>query len=221
MTGATTTATGAGTGMGTKTIPAPRSRTAGLSELVVPGIVLAIAIYMTWGTVTMPVVGTTVPGPQFFPTLVCVLLYAVAIILAIQIIVRPTPPDVEDDARSADVSAELLTDLGDLDTRLHRIVEGRQPGLASRLPERLRRLHTDWRTAGMVVGGIVVAIATMPFAGWVLSAAFLFWIVSWALGSRRRIFDVAVAFIFASLVQLIFNGLLGLSLPSGFLEGVL
>jgi len=202
----------------TSSIPVRRSRWAGYSELIVPAVVLGLAAFLTHGTATMEVAGYSVPGPQFFPTIVCVLLYAVGVVLTVQILVRPKAPDVTDDASNADFSSELLSDLGDLDTKLHRVVEGRTPG--RRLPKEWRT-YTDWRTVGMIVGGLVVTIVALEPVGWVISAAFLFWITSWALGSTRRIFDAGVALVFSSVVQLVFNGVLGLALPSGFLEGVL
>ncbi len=49
----------------------------------------------------------------------------------------------------------------------------------------------------------------------------LFWIISYALGSKRKLFDFGVAIIFASCTQLAFSAGLGLNLPSGFLGGIL
>lgn len=222
--GATTTDTGptpaaSGPPTGERALPtSPRARLAGYSELIVPALVIALATFFTHGTVTMEVVGYSVPGPQFFPAIVCGLLYAMAIILTIQILRKPKAPDVTDDATNADFSAELLTDLGSLDTQLHQVVEGRTPG--RKLPPTWRT-YTDWRTVGSIVGALVVTIVALPFVGWILTAAFLFWVVSWALGSKRPLFDVAVALLFASLIQLAFNGLLGLALPAGFLEGLI
>jgi putative tricarboxylic transport membrane protein len=41
------------------------------------------------------------------------------------------------------------------------------------------------------------------------------------LGSRRPVFDLSIALVMSSLIQLIFGTLLGLNLPAGFLEGVI
>ena len=40
---------------------------AGRSELLMPALVLALAVWLTVETATMNVMGTSVPGPQFFP----------------------------------------------------------------------------------------------------------------------------------------------------------
>ena len=60
----------------------------------------------------------------------------------------------------------------------------------------------------------------LPVLGWLLSAAALFWVLSWAFGSRRPLLDIGVSIIVSSLVQLAFGAGLGLSLPAGILEGL-
>lgn len=47
-----------------------------------------------------------------------------------------------------------------------------------------------------------------------LSGAALFWCVARLLGSRRPLLDIGIALLVSSVVQLIFGGLLGLSLPA-------
>lgn len=192
-----------------KTAPAPRrSFWAGRSELIVVALVLSVAVFLTVNTITMDVAGDSVPGPQFFPTIICVLLYVMAGALAFQILRRPadragtlddgTGPDADGDATAADRTADV------------------EPAKSAR-----PKTYTDWKTVGLLVGSIVLFILLLPIAGWILSAAFLFWMVCFALGSKRRLFDASLAILFASAIQLAFNALLGLNLPSGFLEGVL
>lgn len=158
----------------------------GRTELIVPALVLALAIFLTWQTATMEVLGKSVPGPQFFPTIVCVLLYGVVIAHTIQIFRAPRTGTV---AQNAD---------------------GKQ-----------YKTQSDWKTMGMVVAGVVGFILILPYAGWIISAAALFWIVARALGSKKALFDVSIALLFSSAIQLAFNAGLGLNLPSGFLEGLL
>jgi putative tricarboxylic transport membrane protein len=58
--------------------------TTGRSELFVAAGVILLAVVLTIGTITMSVPeGTSWPGPQFFPTVVTVILYAVGIALAV------------------------------------------------------------------------------------------------------------------------------------------
>ena len=190
----------------------------GRSELLMPVLVLALAVWLTVETATMHVMGTSVPGPQFFPALVCGLLYLVAIVHALQVLRHPRPVDPTDDAENADMSADMLGDLADATERGRRRIAGQNPGTT--LPPGWRT-YTDWPTVAMVVGGLAAFILVLPWLGWVLSAAGLFWIVARALGSRRPLFDLSVGLVFSSIIQLAFNAGLGLNLPSGFLEGVL
>ena len=56
--------------------------------------------------------------------------------------------------------------------------------------------------------------------GWVLAGALLFWGVSIGLGSRRYVFDAAIALLVSSAVQIAFSAGLGLTLPGGILAEV-
>jgi len=161
---------------------------AGRSELIVPALVLALAGFLTWQTATMQVLGSSVPGPQFFPTIVCVLLYAVVIAHTVQIL--RSPRGLDESTSESDQNAG-------------------------------HTMYSDWKTVGMVVGGVAGFILLLPVAGWIISAAALFWVVARALGSKRALFDVSIAVLFSSVIQLAFNAGLGLNLPSGFLEGLL
>lgn len=213
----------------------------GRSELIVAGGVLLLATGLGWGTLTMEVPeGTAFPGPQFFPTLVVVFLYAVGVALAVTVIVSPRRAHVAGDP--TEVSADMLEDLGRLDeTSEIRVVAPEQiarrdaggargglgggvsgagavgAGAASGIVSTEPRV--DWRTVAITVGTIAAFIAVLPLIGWLLSAAALFWVLAWAFGSKRPLFDIAIAVIISSLVQLLFGAGLGLTLPSGILEG--
>jgi putative tricarboxylic transport membrane protein len=197
---------------------ARRSFWSGRSELIMPVLVAGLATWLAYETATMTVLGTSVPGPQFFPTIVCVLLYAVAVVHAIQVLRNPRLPDPTDDAENADFSSDLLGDLAHASEKGRRRIAGQDP--KATLPTGWKT-YTDWKTVGLVVGGIALFILVLPVLGWVFSAAGLFWIVCKALGSKRPGFDIVVSLVFSAVIQLAFNAGLGLNLPSGFLEGLL
>lgn len=190
----------------------------GRSELVMPVLVAGLATWLAVETAGMHVLGESVPGPQFFPTIVCVLLFAVAIVHAVQVLRSPRLPDPTDDAENADMSSDLLGDLASASERGRRRIAGQDPDAT--LPTGWKT-YTDWKTVGMVVGGIAAFILVLPVLGWVFSAAGLFWVVCRALGSRRALFDLGVSLVFSSVIQLAFNAGLGLNLPAGLLEGLL
>lgn len=196
----------------------PKSFWAGRSELIVPALVLALAAFLTYQTATMEVLGSSVPGPQFFPTIVCILLYGTALIHIIQILRHPHLPDPSNDSSNPDFSTDMLGDLAAASDAGRSKIEQRTPG--AKLPETWKT-YSDWKTVGMVVAGVAGFILLLPIAGWILSAAALFWVVARALGSKRPLFDISISLLFSSVIQLAFNAGLGLNLPSGILEGLL
>lgn len=95
-----------------------------------------------------------------------------------------------------------------------------------------RRLHTTsdpadqaateptvrrWRALALAVGTFVAFILVLDLLGWLISGALLFWGLATSLGSRRPVFDLAIALIVSSTVQLVFSAGLGLYLPVGIM----
>lgn len=189
----------------------------GRSELGVAAFVFVLACVFAIGTATMDVPETAgVPGPQFFPTIVVILLFIVSIALAITVIRKPARDDEDEAGQMLEMSPELLEDIGQIDTTSEiRVVT------AAAGEERKKRTGTDWKTLGIVFAALAGTALLLEPLGWIITAAVLFWVVAYALGSKRHLFDIGVAFLFSSLVQLSFSAGLGLTLPSGILSGVL
>lgn len=196
--------------------PKPRFRT-GRSEFVVVAVLYAVAIFLTIGTATMNVQGKSAPGPQFFPILVCIVLYLAATLLAIHILRTPNVPDNTVHPGRGQFSADMLHDLGHLGKEEDAAYEG----APSETPGKTWKTYSDWRTVGLLVGGVVAFVLLLEPLGWIISAASLFWLVAYALGSRRPIFDAGVGLLFSSTIQLAFGAALGLNLPSGLIGGIL
>lgn len=188
----------------------------GRSEFVVVALLYAAAIFLTVGTVTMHVQGKSAPGPQFFPIIVCAVLYLVATLLAVQIVRSPKVPDNTIHPGHGQFSADMLHDLGHLGNE----EDGTYNDDAPLAPAGTWKTYSDWRTVGMLFAGVVSFVALLEPLGWIFSATMLFWIVAFALGSRRKIFDIGVGLLFSSIIQLAFGAGLGLSLPSGFMGGI-
>lgn len=199
--------------------PPRRPALEGRSELVVVAVLYAVAVFLTIGTATMNVQGSASPGPRFFPILVCIALYAVATTLAISVIRRPNVPDTRIHPGRGNFSGAMLDDLsGEHEFAARHDDGGDVTGAGA---PAVYKTYSDWRTVGLVIGGVVVFTAALNILGWIISAAFLFWVICYAMGSKRPLFDVGVSLLFASAVQLAFNAGLGLNLPSGFLGGML
>lgn len=186
---------------------------AGRGELGFVAVVVAVASVMLYGGLTMTVLGNQTPGPQFFPILISILLYIAAAAILYSAITHPQLPDGEPHPGRGNFSKDLLSDVGMVDReRVRRRYSRYSEDWAT---------YSDWKTVGLIVGGLVIFMIALNPIGWIFSATFLFWIVVRALGSRRTFFDLGVALLFASIIQLAFNDGLGLPLPPGFLEGLL
>lgn len=82
------------------------------------------------------------------------------------------------------------------------------------------RFHTDWKSLGLVFAAFLAFAVLLAPAGWLISAALLFWGVSRALGSTKPLFDLGLSLVFSACIQLAFGAGLGLNLPGGILEGI-
>lgn len=82
-------------------------------------------------------------------------------------------------------------------------------------------VSTDWVTLLKLVGFVVVHIVLIVPLGWPVAAALLFFGAAWSLGAKPWWRNALIAVALALILQYVFAGLLGVSLPPGFLlEGV-
>lgn len=200
--------------------PAAPPRNTGMAELVVPALLVAIAVFLIIGTVTMvepPSVQR--PGPTFFPMIVIGLLLLMAVLSTVQILrtareartlAANRPPEL---AESHEEAVTVDMDGDPIDEIPPDPPPGRAPWPAGAV--------SDWRALLTVLGSLVGFIVLLRPLGWILAAALLFWGVAYALGSRRPIFDISLALVVSSAIQLAFGWALGLNLPAGWLAGVL
>jgi putative tricarboxylic transport membrane protein len=189
-----------------------KPQASGMAELVVPAILVAIAVFLIIGTANMvqpPSVQR--PGPTFFPGIVIALLLVMAALSTVQTLrtVRARRAGLLQDEQEAhlDADGDPIEEIPPDPPR------GREPWPAGAV--------TDWRAVLTVLGSLVAFMVLLRPVGWIVAAAVLFWGVAYALGSRRPLFDVSVALVMSSVIQLTFGYLLGLNLPAGFLAGVM
>ncbi|MEX3566491.1 tripartite tricarboxylate transporter TctB family protein [Micrococcus endophyticus] len=173
----------------------------GRSGLLIPLILAAFSTYLLVGLLTMEIPsGAKAPGPQFFPSLVMVAGYVVAAALAVRLLRTPEPPVAVVYGEHEEVSEQERREA--------------EEAAAVHYPT-----FTDWRCVAWALGGFLGFAAILTTAGWIISAAFLFWCVARAMDSRTPLRDVVVALTVSSLVHLGFGVALGLNLPAGFLGG--
>lgn len=73
----------------------------------------------------------------------------------------------------------------------------------------------DWRAVLTVAGALLLCILLLERLGWVLTGALLFAGVASGFGSRAWLANAAIGLVLAALVFVVFDTLLGLSLPLG------
>lgn len=95
----------------------------------------------------------------------------------------------------------------------------RTPQAPENASRRTWRFHSDFEALAWGVGGFLAFALLLPWLGWILAGALLFWCVARAFGSRRVVFDLVLALFISSLAYLGFDVGLGLTLPSGILGG--
>ncbi|MFC9963877.1 tripartite tricarboxylate transporter TctB family protein [Nocardia ignorata] len=76
-------------------------------------------------------------------------------------------------------------------------------------------LSSNWRGTGITFASLVMFAVLLLPAGWIIAGAVTFWGVTIGLGSRRYGLNILVGLALSSTIQLVFGGLLGISLPPG------
>lgn len=76
-------------------------------------------------------------------------------------------------------------------------------------------LPTDWITLLKIVAFLLAHLLLIEPVGWAPAAAILFGGVAWSLGAKRWWMAFAIGAVLALVVQIVFGGMLGLSLPWG------
>lgn len=202
----------------------------GRSEFVMVGLLLGVAAILIIGGLNMDVLSQSQPGPEFTPMLIGAGLALVAALLAYDVVRRPEKDEAAQRGGKGefyDMSIDMLHDLAGMkdseDSLLHEEILRKETWKKKFEPrddsQTKPLIRSDWATLGAVIATTIVFVLILPYAGWVLSAAALFWAVSYFLGSSRPLFDVWVGLIVAAITQLIFGGLMGLNLPSGIFGG--
>jgi putative tricarboxylic transport membrane protein len=73
----------------------------------------------------------------------------------------------------------------------------------------------DWVSFGIISVGIVLHMAIIGWAGFIVASTLLFLLVARGFGSRRPVRDAVIAILLSTVVFFVFTLALGLSLPKG------
>lgn len=81
--------------------------------------------------------------------------------------------------------------------------------------------HSDWRAVIAISAGLLLQVVLIEPAGFVISAAILFFAVAWGFNSRKPLRDAVVAIALSLATYLVFTRLLNLQLPPGIFKGLI
>lgn len=169
-------------------------------ELLMPALLLAFAGYLGYGMITMNVPESVAfPGPRFFPLIITLGLVVLTLL------------DVADIFRRASLykkQSTQETETLDMVYTAPIMVSAAEPTKA-----------LDHRSLAWVTLGFLFFALTLSFTGWVIGAGLLFWCVARGFGASRPIFSLVVGLTVSSFAYIMFDMVLGLSLPSGLLGG--
>jgi putative tricarboxylic transport membrane protein len=79
----------------------------------------------------------------------------------------------------------------------------------------------DWYAFAILSAAILLHMAAIAWAGFILTSTFLFTLVARSFGSRKLVRDIVIGLIISTVAFFIFTRGLSLTLPPGLLSGVL
>ncbi len=173
--------------------------------LIIAGVLVVIAGLLIYGNLTMKTSDNGGFGPQTFPWIVAGICLLGAALIVIETLrhPRPAPSTPEQDAMSG---VSVLHDPFD------ETVAPQLKADADEVPK-----GVNWMKLGTALAALIGFTLILEPVGWLISATLLFWAMSVALGGRRHITGLIMGLGLASMIQVVFSGLLGMSLPAGLL----
>lgn len=182
--------------------------------LVFAAIMAVTGGLLIYGNLTMRVPAAGPFGPQTFPWLVAGLCLVTAVLVVIEVFRHPERViDDPDQDQFSGVSA--LHD--PFDPTFAPTVQVEAEAEAEAQGEARTDPGTNWRLLGIGLATLVGFTLVLEPLGWLISATLLFWGMSLALGGRHHLRSLLIGLGLASLVQVVFSGLLGMPLPAGIL----
>ena len=137
-----------------------------------------------------------------------VLLVVAAIVTVVDALRLPDSDDTVGPATAPIVVGVLLGVVG-----IGLVVQGRRAMGVWEYSEHTTR--QQWLRLAAVLGTLVVYAAVVPYLGFVLSSTLLFTVSALLLGAPNRARALAYGWIVASVVFLVFDELIGITLPAG------
>ncbi|MEX3611215.1 tripartite tricarboxylate transporter TctB family protein [Rothia sp. LK2588] len=185
--------------MSAPNIPVHHQKVVIWRELLMPAVMLAFAAYLGWGIAAMEVPDSAAfPGPRFFPAIITAGLVIFSALDIADIFRRAHVQKINREQVEEQVSEYTAPIMIGAAQPTHRI---------------------DVASLGWTIGGFLFFTLSLKFLGWVIAAGLLFWLVARGFGAHRPVLTLVIGLTVSSFAYIVFDMVLGLSLPSGILGG--
>jgi len=84
--------------------------------------------------------------------------------------------------------------------------------------DEIARQGADWRAFGLISLAVLLHMALIGWAGFIVASALLYALIARGFGSVRPVRDIVIAIVISVLVFMLFTRGLGLNLPAGWLS---
>ena len=202
MSGSENNLTHAEAGSGVPTRPAPVR-----GVLVIAAVLVVIAGLLIYGNLTMKVASPGPFGPQAFPWIVAVVCLLAAALIVIEQIRHPR-------TIADGFNPDPFSGVGVVHDPFD---ESLAPKLKAEAAEDAPPEGVNWIKLGSALAAMVVFTLILEPVGWLISATLLFAAMSLSLGGKKVVASLVIGLGLASVIQIVFSGMLGMTLPAGIL----
>lgn len=189
-------------GSGVPTRPAPVR-----GVLVIAAVLVVIAGLLIYGNLTMKVANPGPFGPQAFPWIVAVICLVAAALIVVEQIRHPR-------TIADGFNPDPFSGVGVVHDPFDESVA---PQLKAEAAEDAPPEGVNWVKLGSALASMIVFTLILEPVGWLISATLLFAAMSLSLGGKKVVASLVIGLGLASVIQIVFSGMLGMTLPAGIL----
>ena len=175
--------------------------------LVIAAVLVVIAGLLIYGNLTMKVANPGPFGPQAFPWIVAVICLVAAALIVIEQVRHPR-------TIADGFNLDPFSGVGVVHDPFDESVA---PQLKAEAAEDAPPEGVNWVKLGSALASMIVFTLILEPVGWLISATLLFAAMSLSLGGKKVVASLVIGLGLASVIQIVFSGMLGMTLPAGIL----
>jgi putative tricarboxylic transport membrane protein len=175
--------------------------------LVIAAVLVVIAGLLIYGNLTMKVANPGPFGPQAFPWIVAVICLVAAALIVVEQVRHPR-------TIADGFNPDPFSGVGVVHDPFDESVA---PQLKAEAAEDAPPEGVNWVKLGSALASMIVFTLVLEPVGWLISATLLFAAMSLSLGGKKVMPSLVIGLGLASVIQIVFSGMLGMTLPAGIL----